>query len=258
MKWPTELVLVRHMQSGYNILKAKKEKSPLYQEFLRHYEKNYLSEETQKLADLVTRNFGLGVSDSETPGTPLGMRQALKTGKNIHKLVLGPPDGVIVSPYLRTQQTYSQLKLGYPALENVRWYKVDENARELDHGLSLLYNDRRVFFAKHPEQRKLFELLGYYRYQWPQGECGPNVRVRAGLLVDTIIRNYASMRVWVVAHHLFILALMAQLEHWDEKEFLRMDKRNPPRNCSVTIYRGTANEGRDGRLHRYSYNEILY
>jgi broad specificity phosphatase PhoE len=258
LKWPTELVLIRHMQSAYNILRDQKENSALYQQFKRAYNRDYTSAETSRLADLVTEQFGLRVSDSETAGTPRGMRQALTTGRRIRKLVLGPPHGVIVSPYHRTKVTYDQLKLGWPELNKVRWYKEDEKARELEHGLALLYNDKRVFFAKHPEQKLLYGLMGRYRYQWPQGESGPDVRVRAELLIDSIIRNYAGLRVWVIAHHLFILALMAELEHWDEKKFLRMDQANPPKNCSVTIYRGCASEGRDGRLHRHVYNKVLY
>lgn len=258
MKWPIELVMIRHMKSAFNELWPRKQKSKLYQRFMTAYHKDYESAETRELALLVAEKFGLGVSDSKTPGTKVGMRQALKTGKNIHKVVLGPPDGVIISPYDRTDLTYGQISLGYPQLKEARWVKRDEKARELEHGLSLLYNDKYVFFALYPEQRRLYELMGKYRYQWPQGESVPDVRARAWMLIDSIIRNYAGLRVWIITHHLFILALMAEIEGWSEEEFIRMDKTNPPANCSVTIYRGFPEEGRQGRLKRHLYSKILY
>jgi len=45
MKWPEELTLIRHDESEYNILKAKKEADPLYIEFIKEFEKDHLSSE---------------------------------------------------------------------------------------------------------------------------------------------------------------------------------------------------------------------
>ena len=77
MKWPKELVIVRHGESEYNALKAKKESDPFYQEFKRRYKEIRdweapIPSDIEEMAREVSRRFSLGQSDFHTQMTAVG------------------------------------------------------------------------------------------------------------------------------------------------------------------------------------------
>jgi broad specificity phosphatase PhoE len=249
-------MLIRHDTSAYNAMKLLKKDDGTYVAFLAAWEKDPGSEETRQLALQVKTKFALNVGDSDTPLADAEGQQARLTGEGLaqeHE----PPDVIYVSPYKRTLETLEAMKKGWPALENVRVYK-DERIREQEHGLSLLYNDWRVFQALHPDQRELRKIEGAYWYRHPQGENVPDVRLRNRSWITTLIRDWRERRVLAVTHHLNILATRATLERLDAEEFLRLDKEEKPINCGVTLYRGHADEGKEGRLRLEFYNRKFY
>ena len=256
MKWPEWLMLVRHTVSKYNFLKEEKKRDPLYERFLASYEGDPLSAGTRELALEVSGKYSLGTGDYNTPVAQEFLHQAVETGRRLAE-EFETPDIVLVSPYDRTQETLDAITQGWPVLRKVRT-KKDERIREQNHGLATLYNDWRVFFTLHPEQRALYEQEGEYWYCWPQGEDVPRVRDRNRFLIDMLIREYAGKRVMLVTHHLNILALRANLENWEADEFLRVNEDEKPKNCGVTLYRGAPDEGRRGRLKLDYYNRIFY
>lgn len=257
MKWPTELVIVRHAQSNYNILRDKKSPDPLYQEFIHAFDENYRSERTRTLAQEVLDKFGLGVSDAQTQTTPSGKVMAESTGIGLQRRLRQRPHVIFVSPYTRTQETLGHMIMGWPELATVKTVPEDR-IREQEHGLSVLYNDWRVFHVMHPEQKGLRDLLGPYWYQYPQGESVSQVRDRIRSFLDTLVREYSGQRVMLVTHHLTILSIRAILERWSPAQFIAMDEQNKPVNCGVTIYRGDPTLGKAGRLVLQEYNTRLY
>ncbi|MCX6778892.1 MAG: histidine phosphatase family protein [Candidatus Magasanikbacteria bacterium] len=256
MKWPASVTLVRHGQSAFNAQREQKSKSALYQAFKAAFLQDPYSEETRRLAGEVNSIFALGVSDSDTPLTELGRNQARATGKGLAKTI-PCPDVVYYSPYLRTRDTFAGLKEGWSDLAGVRSLSEDR-IREQEHGLSLLYNDWRIFHAFHPEQHKLFELLGTYWYQFPQGESVSQVRDRIRSFTTTLIREHAGQHVLLVTHHLTILSIRANFERLSPEQFIHLDEKETPINCGVTIYHGNPEAGADGRLELASYNQRLY
>lgn len=84
------------------------------------------------------------------------------------------------------------------------------------------------------------------------------VRERNRSFMTTLTRDFATMTVLVVTHHLNILAIRANLERFGEKRFIELDEKEKPINCGVTTYRGYPNEGQNGRLRLESYNRNLY
>jgi broad specificity phosphatase PhoE len=259
MKWPDYLALIRHDTSEYNLLRDKKRGDPLYKEFLAAFKANPESPTTRALAQLVADKYSLGVSDADTPLADKEGQRAFATGKGLEEMFLeeGPPDIIFVSPYHRTLETLRHIKRGWPALNHVKTYH-EERIREQEHGLSLLYNDWRVFHALHPEQRRLRELLGPYWYQYPQGESVPMVRERNRSWMTTLTRDFAEKRVLAVTHHLNILAIRANLERWEPIQFIRIDEHDKPANCSLTLYRGMPDEGEDGHFKLELYNKRLH
>lgn len=255
MKWPLTLTLVRHGQSTYNELRQKKQQDPEYQEFRQAFALGP-SDYLRRLARNMRKKFALGVSDYTTPLSPAGIEQGSLTGRAIEQ-DCPQPDVIIVSPYLRTRQTLDAMKAGGFRVQNTR-IVIDDRIREQEHGLSLLYNDWRVFQTFHPEQRELYELLGPYWYQYPQGESVSNVRDRIRSFTATLIREYAGCHIMLITHHLTILSIRTNFERLSPEEFIRLDEEEKPINCGVTAYRGDAQRGSNGKLGLVCYNQKWY
>ena len=269
MKWPMSVTLIRHDTSAYNVLRDEKRGDPLYQEFLELYkenEKRPLLDQLRlsRLASQIQERFALKVGDAETPLADKEGTQAYQTGVALSSTesVCGIkateiPDVIFVSPYERARLTLEHLIRGWPELASVETYE-EERIREQEHGLSLLYNDWRVFHVLHPEQKTLYKQEGPYWYRYPQGENVPDVRDRNRSWLNTLVRDFAGKKVLAVTHHLNILAMRANLERLGEQEFIRLDTEEKPINCGVTTYEGVPNQGKDGRLLLKSYNVKYY
>lgn len=256
MKWPSDLTFIRHGESAYNVLRAKKEADPLYQEFKQAFEKDHQDHMATHLARQVQAKFALGVSDYDTPLTKEGIRQATITGKVLSEIV-ACPDVVFVSPYLRTRNTFEHIVSEWPQLLDSKII-YDDRIREQEHGLSLLYNDWRVFQTIHREQKAYHKMMGPYWYQYPQGESVSEVRDRIRLFNDMLIRECAGKKVLVITHHLTILSFRANLERWSPEDFIHADEDNKPTNCGVTVYEGHPRVGTNGRLHLACYNKCFW
>jgi broad specificity phosphatase PhoE len=235
-------------------LKQQKENDLEYQSFLFWFEISPTHPKTVELAERIAKRLSLAIGDHETPLAEGAEEDAIRTG---HALSLSRtlPDVIYVSPYVRTHATLSALTMGWPSLAEVPTVE-DVRLREQEHGLSLLYNDWRVFLTLHPQQYRLRLLEGRYFYRYPQGESVPDVQMRLKDFQETLIREHAGKDVLVVTHHLVILALRMNLERFDWKEFLRIDEEEKPINCGVTTYTSKPGDGQKGRgkLRLTEYN----
>jgi len=261
MKWPSRFTLIRHAESEYNVLRAKKYEDPLYREFVDRYTDDPNALETRELARAIADKHALGVSDYKTDITHQGELQAANTGRALSKAFhdgnIALPDVVFCSPYLRTVRTLAILATEWRELAEVKRV-MDDRIREQEHGLSLLYSDWRVFQTLHPEQRKLRELMGPYWYQFSQGESISQVRERARSFKNMIVREWVNRNVLAVTHHVFILADRANAERLSPEQFIELDKHEKPVNCGMTTYWGDPTEGKDGRLVLKVYNKKFY
>jgi broad specificity phosphatase PhoE len=257
MKWPIELLLVRHAESAYNHLKRAKEADPEYVRFREMFQNNRSNPEIHSLACTLRTRYALGCSDRDTPITPKGEEQARITGRKMQESGVDCPDVIFVSPYRRTEQTLSILQEQWPILRTVTVYR-EERIREKDHGLSLLYSDWRIYQVMHPEQGELQLLLGEYDYRFLNGENIPDVRQRNLSWITTLTRDFSGKRVMAITHHLTILATRANFERLSPDEFLHLDEHEKPVNCGVTRYIGDPLLGSSGRLKLDVYNRQYY
>jgi broad specificity phosphatase PhoE len=253
MKWPAELLLIRHAESAYNQLKKQKDADPDYRRFRALLENDPSNPEIRPMAVMLHKKHALRLSDRDTPITPMGEAQARTTGREMRASGVQSPDVIFVSPYLRTEQTLHFLQEEWPGLRNAIVYR-EERIREKDHGLALLYNDSSIYFLMHPEQAELYKLLGDYDYRYLNGENIPDVRQRNLSWITTITREFAGKRVMAITHHLTILATRANFERLSPEEFLHLDKHEKPLNCGVTRYIGNPNLGSRGKLELREYN----
>ncbi|MDD5290141.1 MAG: histidine phosphatase family protein [Patescibacteria group bacterium] len=256
MKWPKQLLLIRHGESTYNEAKKLKQESQLYQTFVWAWNKNYTSILTKTLAHLVLKSFPGTMNDETTALTAEGKKQAQIIGAALKNKVL-LPDVIFVSPYPRTKQTLKNMIIGWPELAKVKIVE-EERIREQDHGKVLLFNDWKIFQTFYPDQRRLYELLGPYYYRFPQGENKCDVRERVRSWNTTLIREFFNKTVWAIIHHITKLSEKANLERLSPKQFIYLDEHEKPINCGVTIYDGDPNQGKDGRLILRAYNQKLY
>ncbi len=253
MKWPEELLLIRHAESAYNDLKRAKQGDPEYIRFRDMFENGSPTPELQELARTLHKRYALGCSDRDTPITTKGEEQARITGQEMRKQGVNCPDVVFVSPYLRTEQTFSILQEEWPELHTATVYR-EERIREKDHGLAILYNDWRIYQVMHPEQAELQRLLGEYDYRFVNGENIPDVRQRNLSWITTLTREFSGKRVMAITHHLTILATRANFERLSPEQFLHLDEHEKPVNCGVTRYIGDPQLGRSGKLRLHEYN----
>ncbi len=257
MKWPASVTMIRHGESAYNALRAVKAKDPEYVAFLRAYDADYRSSESRRLAEVIRSRHALTMSDYETPLSDKGREQAFKTGAELGRKGTFVPDIVLVSPYLRTRQTWEEMKRGGFRADGARVI-IEDRIRELEHGLSVIYSDWRVLNVFHPEQKLLRENMGPYWYQYPQGESVSMVRERLRNVTTTMIREFSSLHVLLITHHLTILSVRANYERLSPEEFIRLDNEEKPVNCGVTRYIGDPRQGSDGKLILMEYNTKHY
>lgn len=257
MKWPASITMVRHGESTYNALRAKKMADPDYVAFLSAYEADWTSDECRDLAHTIWRRYALLTSDYDTPLSDTGCQQGLKTGIGLSAEMEFPPDVVLISPYLRTRQTWEQMQLGGFKVDRARII-TEDRIREQEHGLSTLYSDWRVFHIFHPEQKLLRDKMGPYWYQYPQGESVSMVRDRTRDVTTMMIREFSGLHVLMITHHLTILSIRANYERLSPEEFIRLDEEEKPVNCGITRYIGDPRQGSDGRLLLREYNTRHY
>ena len=225
--------------------------------FRQLFEHDRSNPELQLLARSLYLTHSLGFSDRDTPITQKGILQARLTGKRMRDAAVTAPEIIFVSPYLRTEQTLSTMQQQWPELRAAAIFR-DERIREKDHGLSLLYNDWRIYQLMHPEQGALHQLLGDYDYRFLNGENIPDVRQRNLSWITTLTREFSGRRVMAITHHLTILATRANFERLGPGQFLHLDEHHKPVNCGVTRYIGNPHLGSQGKLELHEYNRQYY
>jgi broad specificity phosphatase PhoE len=263
MKWPNNLIVIRHGESEYNARKIEQERDPTYQEFIAAY--NDFEKDPDRNRDAAfelamelhrSGRYRFSKGDRHTPITELGQQQAETTGRKLAE-ILSLPDIIMVSPYLRTKQTLGAMAVSWPELAEVRVIE-EERLREQEHGLRAVYGDWRIFNVIFPDQMESRSKEGPYWFRHMQGESVPDVRERIRSLTGTVIRDFNEKNVWWVTHHLTKLSMRANFERFGEEEFVRLDQEEKPVNCGVTDYEGDPSQGKDGRLVLKAYNQKLY
>lgn len=221
--WPSELFLIRHAQSAGNVAR----------------------EAAMATGALV---IDIATRDCDVPLSELGERQATALGAWCARH-LEPIDAVLVSPYVRAQQTASI------ALGAAGWtvpVEIDERLREKEFG-TLDRLTRIGIEQRFPEQAELRRVLGKFYYRPPGGESWTDVLLRLRSLVDSLTREQAGRRVAIVSHQVIVLCFRYLLEKLTEQQLLTIDAQGDVANCSVTTYR--CDRATDG-LVLQSYNVV--
>lgn len=270
MKWPKRIILVRHGESKFNEMKEAKKQDSRYHEFVELFEQEMgtakysewvrlfpqscVSKELLMLAKEMLEKYQLPFSNHETPLTKRGRPQAEALGREL-RVSIPRPDVVLCSPYLRGAQTLQGIIRGWPELEETK-VETEPLVREIETGLSNIFNDWRILETFFPEQRFLFLKEGRFDYGYPHGENVPRVMERMKLLSAKLIREFSGKEVLIVSHHITILSFVAIQLRWSKNEFITTDDASPLQNCSYTIFEGDPTQGENGKLALKTFNTV--
>lgn len=224
-KWPDLLGIVRHGQSERNVAKE------------------------QAKASNARVVWGSNVRDVDTPLTPLGIQQAMDTGKFLRDKANF--DVLFSSPYMRTLQTSRHIS---EQLASMPRLIQEERIREIEFGVldGLTHDGIR---ERYPDELARREREGKYWYRAPGGESRPDVALRVHSFLGTLTRDYRRKKVLVVCHSVVVLIFRRLLERWDEAKYMEVDREDDVLNCGITMYRYDP-EAR--RLNLDCYNTICY
>ena len=224
-KWPELLVIVRHGQSERNIAKE------------------------QAKASGNAMIWGSSLRDVDTPLTPLGIQQAISTGKFLRDKAVF--DVIFSSPYMRTMQTAQHIA---EQLGRVPEIMMEERVRAIAFGL-LDGLTHQGIKERYPDEWARREREGKYWYRPPGGESRPDVALRVHSFLGALTRDFRQKKVLVVCHSVVVLIFRRLLERWDESKYLEVDKEDDVLNCGITTYRY---DHEANRLQLDVYNTICY
>jgi len=210
---PLQLVIARHGESHRN--RAKKGNT--------------------YFADEEARRMVKGIPDHLIPLTKAGIAQAQKTGLYLRER-FGVPDYAYHSGYARTLETLKGILSAFPADEQSQIrVRMNQFIRERDPGYTydMTVEEAEAAFPWLPEHWSTF---GGFFARPPGGESLSDVSQRVYTFLNTLFRDRAGKKVWVVSHGGTLRAFRFILEHWDYEQALKWPDGQSPENCGITVY----------------------
>jgi broad specificity phosphatase PhoE len=163
------------------------------------------------------------------------MNQALMTGVRLRE-IFGAPDYVYHSGYLRTIQTTEGILncFGEGAKSRIN-VRMNQFIRERDPGYAYDMTTPEAE-AAFPWLRSHWDTYGGFFARPPGGESLSDVSQRVYTFLNTLFRDRAGKKVWVVTHGGTLRAIRFILERWDYEKALHWPEGQSPKNCGVTVY----------------------
>lgn len=224
--------------------------------FIRHAEsaRNKARMGATYFADEDARKTVKGIPDYRIELTAEGIEQARKTGIYLREK-FGAPDYVYHSGYKRTIQTLDGLLADFSA-EEFAGIKVRMNPfiRERDPGYTyeMTVEEAEAAFSWLQDHWTTF---GGFFSRPPGGESLSDVSQRFYTFLNTLFRDRAGKKVWVVLHGGTLRAARFLLEHWDYERALNWPPGQSPENCGITVYDYSDTEE---RLVLTEYNTVCW
>ena len=112
---------------------------------------------------------------------------------------------------------------------------MEERIREIEFGILDGLTPRGIK-KNYPIEDARRDREGKYWYRPPGGESRPDVSLRVQSFLGTLTRDYRQKSVLIVCHSVVVLIFRRLLERWDERDYLKVDKEEDVKNCSLTAY----------------------
>ena len=227
---PIQLIIIRHGQS----IRNKSKPGAIYFE----------NEEA--------RQGICGIPDHKIPLTEEGMVQAEKTGDALREK-FGIPDYVYHSGYVRTEQTLEGILKAFSERERLKIkIRMNQFIRERDPGYAydMTKKEAEKYF---PWLKGHWKTFGGYFSRPVGGESLADVSQRVHTFLNSIFRDRAGKKVWIVTHGGTIRTFRFLLERWNYNQALSWPEGQRPKNCGVTVYNF---DPKNGRLVLQEYNTV--
>ncbi|GIF08319.1 histidine phosphatase family protein [Actinoplanes siamensis] len=182
----------------------------------------------------------LAERDADVPLSETGRRQAQAVARFFEQSP-ARPDMAIVSPYLRTRQTASGLRI--PVV-------VDERLRDRELGVLDLLTNAGVH-ARFPEEARRRARLGKFYYRPPGGESWADVLLRLRSLLRELREDHPGGRILLVGHEATVWLIRSLAEGLAEPELMALARGEAIANCSISSWRGDG-----GRLSPERFNDV--
>ncbi len=148
------------------------------------------------------------LKDHNVPLTDLGREQSLNAGKKLkNKLKKQTKTAVFISPYLRTRQTWSEIK------RSLKGYKITEEETPL------LREQEYKIFANQQEAEETHgekQLFGPFWYRYKNAESIADVYQRVQIFLNTLhlrkISKTLPSQIVIVAHEITIKNILMILK----------------------------------------------
>ena len=164
--------------------------------------------------------------DHKIPLTQLGLQQAAEAGKTLAGKFAGERVSVYYSPFLRTRQTWSQIREQLPT-ELIYKEREDPRIREQEWGNFQNLDEMEIIDKER-------DAYGPFYYRLPNGESGADVYDRCTTFLDTLYRDFERAdfppNVLIVSHGLTIRLLLMRWLHYTVEEFENFAN---PKNCQI-------------------------
>jgi probable phosphoglycerate mutase len=231
-RWPERIWLVRHGESAGNVARASAHAAGLDEIELAH-------------------------RDADIPLSGLGERQARALGQWFAATPDGErPNVVLVSPYVRAQQTADLIRDGGGLSSATADFLLDERLREKEFGILDRLTPSGIA-RDHPQQARFRAEIGKFYHRPPGGESWCDVILRLRSLLNTISVHHDGCRVLIVSHQVVVLCMRYLLENMSEAQVLGIAETSNVANCGLTEYRFDPNAGRLGRMALALYNFVV-
>lgn len=152
----------------------------------------------------VDRDITKYVPDQRIHLTAKGRQQAVQAGKQIREMIQDETVKFIVSPYVRTKETYNGIAQAFP--DQKLMVREDVRIREMEYGN---YDAEDM-----PELQMEKKDFGAFFYRFPEGESPADVYDRASIFLETLYRSWEdnhSENLVIVSHGVMILVLLMRL-----------------------------------------------
>lgn len=224
--------------------------------FIRHAEsaRNQAKQGATYFADEEARKTVRGIPDYKVAVTPKGVLQAQATGVQLRQK-FGVPDYAYHSGYLRTATTLDGILEAFSEEErsqiNVR---MNPFIRERDPGYAYDMTTEEAETA-FPYLKEHWDTFGGFFARPPGGESLSDVSERVHTFLNSIFRDRAGKKIWVVLHGGTLRAVRFLLERWSYEQALKWPPGQSPENCGVTVY---TFDGEGGRPVLREYNTVFW
>eukprot|EP00928_Gymnodinium_smaydae_P091551 TRINITY_DN7526_c0_g1_i2.p1 TRINITY_DN7526_c0_g1~~TRINITY_DN7526_c0_g1_i2.p1 ORF type:complete len:298 (+),score=24.43 TRINITY_DN7526_c0_g1_i2:89-982(+) len=193
--------------------------------------------------------------------TRAGQQQALAAGRRLKELLGDEPAKFIVSPYVRTRETFAGIAQSFSPsgnIDDLDWSE-DPRLREQDFGN---YQDPEVM-APMKRERKDF---GAFYYRFPEGESSADVYDRVSSFLDSQYRRWnrdldtdivstvlvvhgLTINVFLMRYFKYSVDEFNQYENFDNCEFLVMERDDVDGNLRIKKVVQGSQDGKTCQVH---------